>query len=306
MPNTIQNAARQQITSITPDEWLPELEKSSMRYHTTVLWIAIIFNPLFAVTDYINIPQGWENLLFVRLSVSGITLLLLLTRKHTDINLRFLTVLTFLMISLQNSYTYSLINNEHLLGHNLNYMALLIGAAMFILWEWYYSVAIVFISGIFIAYFIGLNPQIDVKQFFIEGGLLLAVVATFMGILIRTRYNLTVREIKARIALQLSNREIRIQAQEIERINENLEKLVQERTGELEKKNTALETAAFINAHKLRAPLASILGLINLLRTVPLDTQGKDVLKHLNESTQKLDSIVSEISEALEKGDRNF
>ncbi|CAN0501109.1 unnamed protein product, partial [Phaeothamnion confervicola] len=173
------------------------------------------------------------------------------------------------MISLQNSYTYSLINNDNLIGHNLNYMALLVGAAMFILWEWYYSIAIVCISAIFIAYFIGVNPNIDVKQFFLNGGLLLAVVAAFMGLLIRTRFTLTVREIKARLALQMSNREIKIQAQEIERINQNLETIVKDRTAELEKKNTALEEAAFINVHKLRAPVASILGLANLLKKEP-------------------------------------
>lgn len=304
MPGTPNTVANQQIISISRDEWAPELEKSSMRYHRTVLWIAIIFDPLFAVTDYINIAEGWEKLLVIRLSVSAITLFLLTTRQRTEISLRFLTVLTFLMISLQNSYTYSLITNDNLLGHNLNYMALLVGAAMFILWEWYYSVAIVFISIIFIAYFIGVNPAIDVRQFFLNGGLLLGVVAAFMGLLIRTRYTLTVREIKARLALQMSNREIKIQAKEIEQINTNLETIVKERTAELEKKNVALEEAAFINAHKLRAPVASILGLANLLKKEPLSDDGKKTLDHLDQSTQKLDQIVSEISTTLEKSNR--
>lgn len=183
-------------------------------------------------------------------------------------------------------------------------MALLIGAAMFILWEWYYSVAITFISAIFIAYFIGVNPNIDVRHFFLNGGLLLVVVAAFMSILIRTRFRLTVREIKARLALQMSNQEIKIQAQEIERINKNLETIVEERTTELEKKNNALEEAAFINAHKLRAPVASILGLANLLKNESLSEHGRSTLGHLNLSTQKLDEIVTEISTTLERSNR--
>lgn len=306
MPTTSHISALRQIIGIGEDEWAPELEKSSMRYHRTVIWIAIIFDPLFAITDYFNIADGWENLLIIRLMVSFITWALLVSRNRTGISLRLITGITFLMISLQNSYTFSLINNDHIIGHNLNYMALLIGAAMFILWEWYYSVAIIFISSVFIAYFIGVNPEVDIRQFFINGGLLLIAVAAFMGILIRTRYNLTVREIKARLALETSNREIKFQAQEIERINQNLEKLVKERTVELEKKNDALEDAAFINAHKLRSPVASILGLVNLLKKEPLSEEAKDILSHLDSSAKSLDEIVSEITATLEKSQRKF
>lgn len=306
MSAPLHSIANWQITGIGKNEWAPELEKSSMRYHRTVLWIAIVFDPLFAVTDYFNIQNGWQELLVVRVLVSLITLALLTTRNRTGISLRVITVITFLMISLQNSYTYSLITNDHILGHNLNYMALLVGAAMFILWEWYYSVAIISISSVFIAYFIGINPAVDVRQFFVNGGLLLMVVAAFMGILIKTRYTLTVREIKARLALEVSNREIKIQAREIERINQNLEALVKERTLELEKKNTALEDAAFINAHKLRAPVAGILGLVNLLKKESLSEFGNDALEHLNISAQKLDEIVAEISATLEKSHRKF
>jgi signal transduction histidine kinase len=48
-------------------------------------------------------------------------------------------------------------------------------------------------------------------------------------------------------------------------MNQNLEKTVAKRTASLEKQNAQLIEYAFINAHKLRAPLASILGLVNLL-----------------------------------------
>lgn len=303
MPTTFDTITSRQIINIDVKEWNAELEKSSMRYHRAVLWIAIIFDPLFAITDYINIPVGWEKLLIIRLIVSGITLSLLLSRHRSGISLRLLTVITFLLISLQNAYTYSFINNDNLLGHNLNYIALLVGAAMFILWEWYYSVAIVFISAIFTAYFIKTNSFIDVREFFLNGGLLLAVVAVFMAILIRTRFRLTVREIKARLALQISNREIKIQAHEIERINENLETIVKERTAELEKKNTALEEAAFINAHKLRAPVAMILGLTDILKRDQPGDDRKEVLGYLDASTKKLDEIVKEISSTLEKSE---
>ena len=72
------------------------------------------------------------------------------------------------------------------------------------------------------------------------------------------------------------NEEIISKGEEIRVINENLEKIVLERTKELEKKNKALEEYAFINAHKLRRPVASILGLVNLLNKTSLDGKRKE------------------------------
>ena len=205
---------------------------------------------------------------------------------------------------LQNAYTYSLISNEGLLGHSLNYMALLIGASMFVLWEWYYSAVIVFLSALATSLFIYYNPTIDIHEFFVQGGLLLGMVAIFMIVLIRARYNLTVKEIKARLALKSSYEEIQAQAEEIQGINDNLEVLVKQRTSELEKKNKAVEEYAFINAHKLRSPVASILGLMNLMKKTQLNEEASIIAQHLISSTEKLDEVIGSMTEALEKGDR--
>ncbi len=99
------------------------------------------------------------------------------------------------------------------------------------------------------------------------------------------------------------NDEINTQAEEIRAINENLEQLVKERTSQLERKNKALEEYAFINAHELRAPVASILGLINLMETIELDEEHRIYIKHLQSSAEKLDSVVRSIGKAIEKGE---
>jgi signal transduction histidine kinase len=189
---------------------------------------------------------------------------------------------------------------------------------MFVIWDWQYSVVLVLISALATSYFLTANPLLELNQFFVRGGLLLIASAAFMTILIRTRHDLTVKEIKARIALQLSNEaikaqneeiknqnlEIQAQGEEIRGINENLESLVASRTAELEKKNKALEEYAFINAHKLRSPVASILGLINLLNKMPASEESQSVLEHLKSSAEKLDEIVSSITKAIQRGER--
>jgi hypothetical protein len=103
--------------------------------------------------------------------------------------------------------------------------------------------------------------------------------------------------------IERNTEEIRAQAEEIQGINENLEALVKDRTKELERKNKALEEYAFINAHQLRAPVASILGLLNLMKGIPLQGEEKDCMDHLQSSAKKLDEVVSSITEAIERGD---
>jgi signal transduction histidine kinase len=290
------------IAQIPSASWKPELDQASAKYHLVACWVAIIFDPVFAITDYINIPDHWKLLLIIRLSVSGFILAALMLKNRIGLSTHALVCVPFLLISLQNAFTYSLVGDEDLLGQNLNYMALLIGAAMFVLWELSYSLLIVLVSTVATAYFAYTNPAIVPQAFFLQGGLLLIVTAVFMVVMIQTRYNLTVKELKARLALQLSNEEIQAQAEEIQVINESLETLVRKRTEELELKTRALEEYAFINAHKLRAPVATLLGLMHLLGRTDMNNEARHIVDHMDDTARKLDSIVGSITRAIEKG----
>lgn len=103
--------------------------------------------------------------------------------------------------------------------------------------------------------------------------------------------------------IQAQNEEIQSQAEEILGINENLEELVRQRTQELERKNKALEEYAFINAHELRAPVASILGLIDLIAKAELNDECKTIVNHMDGSAEKLNTIVRSITKAIERGE---
>jgi hypothetical protein len=94
------------ISSVTADSWREELENTSRKYHITAAWIAIIFDPIFAATDYINIPDHWVQLLIIRLSVALITFLSLqicLRRNFPSYIIAFVPVM---LISAQNAYTF--------------------------------------------------------------------------------------------------------------------------------------------------------------------------------------------------------
>ncbi len=100
------------------------------------------------------------------------------------------------------------------------------------------------------------------------------------------------------------NEEIQAQTEEIKAINESLEKRVAERTFELERKNKALEDYAFINAHNLRAPVASLLGLINLLLHAKDETEAKEIVDHMKIAAERLDEVVRTITESIERSDQ--
>lgn len=111
--------------------------------------------------------------------------------------------------------------------------------------------------------------------------------------------------LKRTAEIRRKNDAIQAQHEEIRSINENLENLVRQRTAELERKNKALEEYAFINAHELRAPVASILGLIDLIDRLELTEKDRELIDHMQASARRLEEVVSQIMRAIERGDYN-
>ncbi len=87
--------------------------------------------------------------------------------------------------------------------------------------------------------------------------------------------------------------------EELKELNKNLERRIAERTSQLSIQNQRLTEYTFINAHKLRAPVASILGLINLLQQVS-PNEKESIMIHLKTCGEQLDAIIREVSRNLE------
>ena len=135
------------------------------------------------------------------------------------------------------------------------------------------------------------------KQLYLIAIIVVATVSLIaIGILFR-------RQRLSNHLLKEQKTEIEAQSDEIKSINDNLELLIKNRTRELESKNKALEEYAFITAHKLRAPLASILGLVILIEKVKLPEEDKVILAHLSQSAKRLDEIIHEVMNAIDNTD---
>ncbi|MEQ8244563.1 tetratricopeptide repeat protein [Fulvivirga sp.] len=82
----------------------------------------------------------------------------------------------------------------------------------------------------------------------------------------------------------------------LESSNQNLEEKIRQRTEQLREQNKILSDYAFFHAHELRAPVANILGLIELLKHSELPKKDLDIVTHLYTSTTELDKVIKNIT----------
>jgi len=86
--------------------------------------------------------------------------------------------------------------------------------------------------------------------------------------------------------------------EEIRRLNENLERLVDQRTVELKEAIKELEAFSYSVSHDLRAPLRSIDGFSQLLlkdHAAALDDKGKDYLQRVRAAAQRMAALIDDL-----------
>ncbi|WP_425389428.1 PP2C family protein-serine/threonine phosphatase [Ekhidna sp.] len=203
-------------------QWEGALKRSTVKYHIAGAWVAVIFNLVFGATDYINVNHHFEVFFIFRLAVSSITAILLVFRKPLNISDVFLVFVPVLLISVQNAFMWSLMDVDHFQKHTLAYIALFIGAGMLVLWKIYWSIIVVVLSIAANIFFLVRNSTLSVEEILASGGLLTGTVMIFSIILIQTRYNLTKREIIARLSLEKSNQKLNEQKKIIESKNKDI------------------------------------------------------------------------------------
>jgi len=99
--------------------------------------------------------------------------------------------------------------------------------------------------------------------------------------------------------IEVQSERFRLLNEEVMKANSQLDQKVAERTIELRRQNKKMLEYAFINSHKLRAPVATILGLMNLIRITDSVEEKLKCVELLGKSTDDLDRIIHQIQDIL-------
>jgi serine phosphatase RsbU (regulator of sigma subunit) len=201
---------------ITESSWRNEMNVSVTKYHLITCWVGVVFNLLFFVADYFNIPEYWASFLTVRVVVSLTILFFILTYKRLTIPIEFLGFIPVFLISIENAYMWSVMDLTHFQQHTFAYLALFIGSGMFVLYRSFYSWIIVVVSLLTNITLLKINSPLTFDEIMVNGGFLTFAVAIFSVFLIRARFNLTKKEIISRLALKVTNEELSVKNEVIE------------------------------------------------------------------------------------------
>ncbi len=123
--------------------------------------------------------------------------------------------------------------------------------------------------------------------------------------LLRLNQELQAREIElyeANEELRVTNDELKIALEEIKAHNDNLDEQVKKRSIKIQEQFGLFHEYAHINSHEVRAPLARILGLVNLLEYDNDKSDTISLINKLKESAKELDDVVRGMNRILERG----
>jgi tetratricopeptide (TPR) repeat protein len=168
------------------------------------------------------------------------------------------------------------------------------------------------------------NLELLAKSVLIEKQLLLTrlllglsiVFIVAISILALSYYNALKSNRKARADLLTLNQQIQEQKEvlsdqakeltnandEINRMNNNLERLVEEKTMRILQQRERLMKYAFQNAHNVRGPLARLMGLVKLLQMKGIESDEIPfLLNEIERASGELDAVIREINTSLEE-----
>ena len=108
--------------------------------------------------------------------------------------------------------------------------------------------------------------------------------------------------IEQRDVLMEKNQDIEILHKQAKETNQNLEVMVAKRAAALQEQHKRLEEYAYINAFKLRGPVANINGIVGLLKKEISSGEEKKMVEYLKKSSTDLDQVIRSIGDTLQHG----
>lgn len=268
--------------------------EENIRYRNFNILLAVaLLDIVFILLFLKDLEQRWPVQICLAELFSFIVLLILHIKGH----LMFARYFTFL-VALVVQFTACIIHGKtagfdfifyalavlpmlffHTRVHYLSLFSISIGTMLVIQYLYTLNEPLVIISGNFIYYW----------NIFFTASLILLVMYIF-----KNGYE------RNQIVLAEQHQIMVHQKEEIEGINNNLEQIIVDRTQRLKDQETRITHAAYLNAHKVRSPLARIIGLLNLIE-LEKNKSGvcEEYLPALRSNAEELNEMLKEVSMTL-------
>ena len=101
-------------------------------------------------------------------------------------------------------------------------------------------------------------------------------------------------------SLKISQNQLSLANEELQRLNINLESTVKERTSALEQTNIELDTFLYQSSHALRRPIVSIMGLVQVVRLETRQDQIDLIRDKIEDTAIKMDEMLRKLVMASE------
>ncbi|WP_375577685.1 hypothetical protein ABWH96_11565 [Marivirga tractuosa] len=169
----------------------------------------------------------------------------------------------------------------------------------------FYRILFIPIGYLFTLPIYGFQYETNIPDVMLHLSLIYAFIHFISIAYISYRFSKNVQIINQKVINQ--QKEIITQSEELQALNESLKSLnnhledkVMERTNELQLKNEKLAEYTFINGHQLRAPVATMLGLCNLLDYADELREKEEIINKVKDEVKILDITIKEIRLKLE------
>jgi signal transduction histidine kinase len=137
--------------------------------------------------------------------------------------------------------------------------------------------------------------------------LILYILIAFSSLMLKQRYDeafetmavQNLQLIEKSNEIETQNEELVLSQENLHNLNIHLEKLVEERTREVQRQNEQLIRYAYSNAHHVRGPVARLLGLIQLSK-MESDLDYAFIFEKIEEQANEIDDVVKGINRELE------
>lgn len=139
------------------------------------------------------------------------------------------------------------------------------------------------------------------------------LIITYSAGALMDKYDFVTLELKEKniklleqtVLMAHQNNELIEKRNELNKINQNLESIVEQRTNNVKQKNEYLVKYAYTNAHHVRGPLARILGLLQLSKLED-NVDYPFLFNKIEEQSKEIDLVLKTINKELEEGQDIF